>query len=503
MAILIRNARVLTFDDARRELVCADVLVQGCTIVAVGPDLEPPASEDIQVIDGAGKLVMPGLINAHLHSPGNFLKGSMDDLPLELFMLYEIPPMGDTPLSARLYYLRAMLGAMEMLRLGITSVHDDAFFNPLPLPECIDAIMGAYRDAGMRATVAIDQPNLVEYEKFPFLADILPEAMKQAMRRAPIQGGDELIALYRQFIAKWHGAEDGRLNCSLSCSAPQRVTERYLQDLTALSAERDLPFNIHILETKLQRVLGQVKHGKSLIRHVHDLGCLDERKFVIHAIWVDDADIALMADAGCSVGHNPISNLKIGSGVMPFRALSDAGIPIAIGTDEASVDDSANIWQAAKTLGLIQKVTTPDWTRWPKATEILDCVVRGGAQAMRLDKKIGQIAPGFEADLIMLDLDSIAFTPLNDLKRQLVFCENGSSVIMTMVAGRIVMQDGKLLTVDEAALKAEIREAMRDYDETFARIDAHAQTLLPFYRQMYERAVAQDVGMTRWANDAE
>ena len=166
-------------------------------------------------------------------------------------------------------------------------------------------------------------------------------------------------------------------------------------------------------------MLGQVKHGKSLIRHVHDLGCLDARKFVIHAIWVDPADIALLSPtAGCSVGHNPISNLKIGSGVMPFRALRDAGIPIAIGTDEASVDDSANIWQAAKTLGLVQKVTTPDWTRWPKAAEILDCVVLGGARAMRLDRKIGQLAPGFEADLIMLDLDSIAFTPLNDLKRQ-------------------------------------------------------------------------------------
>jgi len=502
MAILIRNARMLTFDDARRELACADVLVQGRKIVAVGPDLDISEFEDITVIDGAGKLVMPGLINAHLHSPGNFLKGAMDDLPLEIFMLFEVPPMGDTPLSARLYYLRAMLGAMEMLKLGITSVHDDAFFNPDPLPECIDAIMDAYRDSGIRATVAIDQPNLVEYEKFPFLADILPEEMKQAMRRAPIQGGDELIALYRDFIAGWHGADDGRLLCSVSCSAPQRVTERYLQDLTELSGQHDLPFNIHILETKLQRVLGREKFGKSLIRHVHDLGCLDARKFVIHAIWVDETDIALMADARCSVGHNPISNLKIGSGVMPFRALRDAGIPIAIGTDEASVDDSANIWQAAKTLGLVQKVTTPDWTRWPKAAEILDCVIRGGAHAMRLDRKIGQIAPGFEADLIVLDLDSIAFTPLNDLKRQLVFCENGSSVVMTMVAGRIVMRDGKLLTVDEAALKAEIRDAMRDYQATFSRIDAHAQTLLPYYREMYERAVAQNVGMTRWLGDA-
>jgi 5-methylthioadenosine/S-adenosylhomocysteine deaminase len=507
MATLIRNARVLTFDEARHEFARADVLSIGRKIVAVGPDLGisdfmAGISENVEVIDGAGKLVMPGLINAHLHSPANFLKGALEDFPLEIFMLYEVPPMGDTPLSARLYYLRAVLGAMEMLKLGITSVHDDAFFNPTPLTDTVDAIMAAYRDVGIRARVAIDQPNVVEYEKFPFLADILPEEIKRSMRAAPIQSGEELIAFYRDFLARWHGAEDGRLLCSVSCSAPQRVTESYLQDLTQLSAEHDLPFNIHILETRLQRVLGQEKYGKSLVRYVHDLGCLDSRKLVIHAIWVDDADITLMARAQCSVAHNPICNLKIGSGVMRFRALRDAGINVSIGTDEAPLDDNANIWQAAKTVGLVQKLATPDWTRWPKAAEILDCVILGGARSMLLDRMIGKIVPGFEADLILVDLDTIAFTPLNDLKRQLAFCENGSSVVLTMVAGRIVVRDGKLLTVDEAALKAEIREAMRDYQTTFARIDAHARTLLPYYTEMYERAVAQDIGMSRWLNDA-
>ncbi len=507
MATLIRNARVLTFDESRREHPRADVLTNGRTIAAVGPDLRiadfiNPMVENVEVIDGTGKLVMPGLVNAHLHSPANFLKGALEDSPLEIFMLYEVPPMGDTPVSARLYYLRAMLGAMEMLKLGVTCVHDDAFFNPTPLPESIDSIMAAYRDAGIRARVSICQSNVVEYEKFPFLADILPEEIKRTIRAAPVQTGEELMALYRDFISRWHGSEDGRLLGSASCSAPQRVTERYLQDLTQLSVKHDLPFNIHILETRLQRVLGQEKHGKSLIRYVHEIGCLDARKLVIHAIWVDDADIALMAEAKCSIAHNPICNLKLGSGVMRFRALRDAGINIAIGTDEAPCDDTTNVWQTAKTLGLVQKITTPDWTRWPKADEILDCVILGGARSMLLDRQIGQIAPGFEADLILVDLDTIAFTPLNDLKRQLVFCENGSSVVMTMVAGRIVMRDGKLLTVDESALKAEIREAMRDYQSTFARIDVHARTLLPYYREMLERAQAQDVGMSRWLNDA-
>jgi 5-methylthioadenosine/S-adenosylhomocysteine deaminase len=507
MATLIRNTRVLTFDEARHEYPRADILSIGKKIHAVGPDLRVSdfmngSQENLEVIDGAGKLAMPGLINAHLHSPASFLKGALEDFPLEIFMLYEVPPMGDTPLSPRLYYLRAMLGAMEMLKLGVTSVHDDAFFNPTPLPDSVDAVMAAYRDAGIRASVAIDQPNVVEYEKFPFLADILPEDIKQAMRAAPNQDGDELIAVYRDFIARWHGAENGRLLCSVSCSAPQRVTKRYLQDLTELSKQHNLPFNIHILETRLQRVLGQEKYGKSLVRYVHDLGCLDSRKLVIHAVWVDDADIALMAQARCSVAHNPICNLKLGSGVMRFRALRDAGVNIAIGTDEAPVDDTTNVWHAAKTLGLVQKITTPDWTRWPNAGEILDCVILDGARSMLLEGQIGQVKSGFEADLILLDLDTIAFTPLNDLKRQLVFCENGSSVVLTMVAGRIVARNNKLQTVDESALKAEIREAMREYSKTFAQIENHARRLLPYYREMYERALAQDVGLTRWVSDA-
>jgi 5-methylthioadenosine/S-adenosylhomocysteine deaminase len=503
MPILIRRARVLTFDENGNDFPQADVLVDGTKIVAVGPDLEVEPSPDLEIIDGAGKLVMPGLINAHLHSPANFLKGALDDYPLEIFMLYEVPPMGDTPSSARVYYLRSILGAVEMLKLGITAVHDDAFFNPTPQPELIDAVMGAYRDAGIRATVAVNEPNIVEYEKFPFLADLLPEDVKQRMRQAPLHSGAELLAIYDDFLARWHGAEHGRLMCSVSCSAPQRVTREYLQQLTDLSRTRDLPFNIHILETRLQRVLGQEKYGKSLVRYVADLGCLDERKLVIHSVWVDDHDIALMAQSGCTIAHNPISNLKIGSGVMPFRTLRNAGIPIAIGTDEATVDDTANVWTAAKAVGLAQKVMTPYWEHWPKAGEILDCVFAGGARSMNLSGKIGRVAPGCEADLILVDLDTIAFTPMNDIKRQLVYCENGSSVRTTMVAGRIVMRDGKLLTVDEAALRAEIREAMREHGATLERIHAHAEKLLPYYRQMYEQSLAKDVGMSRWVQPSD
>ena len=401
MSVLFRNARVLTMDPAAREIARTDVLVEGPLIAAMGPDLVPP-DQDTRIIDATGHLLMPGLINGHLHSPGNLMKGAVVDQPLELFMLYEVPPLMTVPESARLYYLRTLLGAVEMLKIGVTAVHDDAFFIPVPTRETVAAVMTAYSNAGMRATVTLDQPNVVEYEKYPFLEDILPPHVRAAMRRAPLQSDAELLTAYRNFIADWNGAAGGRLRCAVSCSAPQRVTPTYLEALTDLARQHDLPFDIHILETRLQRVLGQVKYGgRSLIRYVHDLGCLDERKMVIHAVWIDQDDIALMANAGCTIAHNPISNLKIGSGVMPFRPLREAGIPICLGSDEASTDDTLNMWNVAKTAGLIHKITDPDWRRWPTAPEILDCLITGGARSLRLSDRIGRIAPGYEADLIL------------------------------------------------------------------------------------------------------
>jgi 5-methylthioadenosine/S-adenosylhomocysteine deaminase len=496
VAVLFRSASVLTMDPAGTIFSGTDVLVEDGCIAAVGKNL--PVPPHARVIDASHHVLVPGLINGHVHSPANFLKGALDDAPLEMFMLYEVPPLAAAPESPALCRLRTLLGAAEMLKLGITSVHDDAFFNPVPTPETIDAVMQAYADCGIRANVSLDQPNVVEFDKYPFLKEILPDNMRRHMENAPRQSDSELLALYRDFIGRWHNQADGRLRCSVSCSAPQRVTIPYFEALTALSAEHDLPFIIHILETRLQRVLGQEKYGKSLVRYVDDLGLLDARKLVVHAIWIDEGDIALLAKSGCTVAHNPISNLKLGSGVMPWRALRDAGVPICLGSDEAAVDDTANMWGVAKAAGLIHKISDPDWDRWPRAGEVLDDLFLGGARGMGLAGKIGRIEPGYAADLVLVDLDTIAFTPLNDIRRQLLFCETGSSVTLTMVDGRILYEDGRLTTIDEAQLRAEIREAMIEYSATLAETRRQADRLAPFYREMYRQTLLRPVGMNRW-----
>jgi cytosine/adenosine deaminase-related metal-dependent hydrolase len=317
------------------------------------------------------------------------------------------------------------------------------------------------------------------------------------MDAAPRQSSAELLALYAHLIQCWHGAAGGRLAAAVSCSAPQRVTDDYFRGLSALSREHDLPFNVHILETRLQRVLGEHRYGHSPVRHVHDLGLLDERMLVIHAIWIDAHDIELLARSGCSVAHNPVCNLRLGSGVMPWRALREAGVPLCLGTDEMNTDDTTNLWLVAKTAALLSTLVDADNRRWPPAAQFLHAATRGGARAIRRADDLGQLKVGAAADVILLDLDTHAFTPLNDLTRQLVYCEDGSSVRTTIVHGEVVFDAGRVTTVDERALRAEARALMAGCRKQLADAGRHAETLEPVYRAMLERAAQVAVGPQR------
>jgi len=518
---IIRNARVLTMDAADTEHPSATVHIENDVITAVVPDAggigvattaerslaarpstsgaPTPATREI---DATGHLLMPGLVNAHFHSSVNDLKGSLDSLPLEIFMLYESPSHGAAA-EPRAAYVRTMLGALEMLKSGVTAVLDDAFFVPAPSPELIDAVMQAYADCGIRAVLALDQPNVPELDKLPYLRDLLPPPLRARAAAAPPMDAAGLLACYQHLIERWHDKDNGRLRAAVSCSAPQRVTREYFRALDDLSRQYGLPFYVHILETKLQRVLGEeCFDGRSLVRYVHDEGFLSERLNIIHGVWLDESDMELIARAGCVIAHNPISNLRLGSGIMPFQKLRSHGIALCLGTDEAIADDAVNMWSVAKLTGLIHNISAPDYQLWPQAADVLDCLIRGGSRAMRSPRPIGRVAVGDQADLVLIDLDTLAFTPLNDLRRQLVYCENGSSVRMTMVAGKIVYEQGSVVGIDEAALRRECREIAARQRSTNDAAGEVAREWLPYYREMYLRAARRDVGMWRWAGDA-
>jgi 5-methylthioadenosine/S-adenosylhomocysteine deaminase len=500
--IVIRNARVLTLDAADTEHDCASVVIEEGVIGAlhIGTAAPEAFGHADREIDAAGLLLMPGLVNGHFHSSANHLKGSLDSLPLELFMLYESPAEG-AEMTPRRVYVRTMLAAMEMLRSGTTSVLDDAFFVPVPTPATIDAVMQAYADSGIRAVLALDQPNVPELDKYPYLADLLPLQLREAASAPPAMDAGGLLTCYRHLIDRWHDTEGGRLRAAVSCSAPQRVTPEYFRSLDDLSRLHNLPFFIHILETKVQRMFGEERlGGRSLVRLVHELGLLSDRLNIIHGIWLDDRDLDLIAAAGSLIAHNPISNLRLGSGIMPFRAMRSRGIPLCLGTDEAITDDAVNLWSVMKLTGLIHNITHPDYQSWPTANEVLRCAISGGARSMRSPRPLGEVSPGHQADLVLIDLDTLPFTPLNDLRRQLVYCENGSSVRTTLVQGRIVFEDGRLTQVDEAAIRAEARELAAASNAPARGPGGHeASEWAPYYREMYLRAAGADAGMSRWA----
>ncbi|PZE28999.1 amidohydrolase family protein [Curtobacterium sp. MCBD17_028] len=487
-----------------------DLLVVEDTVRAIGPAVRQQAPADARVVAGGGHHVLvPGLVNAHFHSPANHLKGAFPSRPLETFMLYESPADPDLAPTPREAYLRTMLGALEMLRTGTTSVQDDAFLMPAPDPDVIDAVMQAYEDSGIRASVALDQPELADADKLPFLDDA-DDALAAALHAPAPAAAPELLAAYDHLFRRWHGAADGRLTAAVSISAPQRVSPEYFGALDDLSRTHDVPLFAHMLETRTQRALsapgsGQERFaGRSLVRYTADLGLLSDRVNVIHAVWVDEHDLDLIAAADAVVAHNPVSNLRLGSGVMPFRAMRDRGIRIALGVDEAICDDTVNTWGVVKQAGLIHNVAGLDADRWPLPAEVLDALWEGGAAAMRRDGwnaergRIGRVAEGAQADLALLDLHAPAFTPFNDLRGQLVYCESGGSVRMTVVAGRIVAEGGRVVSVDEAALLAEARELHAARRPALERTWAAADALYPAYDAVVRRAARTDVGMTRW-----
>ena len=347
MQLFIRNARILA-DTATCTLISGDILCENGQITAIGPDLTGHASPDAKLIDAGGKLAMPGLINAHFHSTSAFMRGAVQATPLEPYMLAE-GPLDDFSHSPRLYYLRAMLSAIDMLRQGVVALRDDVHFFGDPTMDNADGIFQAYRDSGIRASVGFGIPMTPERSKIPYLDDFLTDAQKDELDAIRWPTQSEILAFYDAIFDTWHGAGSGRLTAHTSCSTPHRVDAETLRALSALAQRNDVSFDTHLLETKTQAVHEMNRSGGSLVRYLHEQGVLNDHMVAIHSIWLDDQDLDLLAASGAVVAHNPVSNLKLGSGVMPMAGMIRRDIPLALGTDEAAVDEGQQPLDQRKT----------------------------------------------------------------------------------------------------------------------------------------------------------
>jgi guanine deaminase len=269
----------------------------------------------------------------------------------------------------------------------------------------------------------------------------------------------------RQAAADWPYDSD-RVRLGLAPTIPLHCSDDFLRGCAELSATLGLPMQTHLAESRAQAVVGQQRYGHSLVAHLAQLGLLSPRFSVAHAIWVSDADIEQLAAAGVTAIHNPLSNLRLGSGIAPLRRMLERGLAVGLGTDGANTSDTQNLFEAMRLAAGLSRVVDADEDRWVSGSEVLRMATTGSARALGLGgPPIGRLAPGYAADLVLLDLSQPVYVPLRDTTRQLVHGENGSAVDRVLVGGRLVVDQGRVLTVDEAALRQQAEAAA-------ARLDA-------------------------------
>jgi 5-methylthioadenosine/S-adenosylhomocysteine deaminase len=452
---LIQGGMLL--DLARRRLHRAELLLDRDRIAAVLP---PGGSgpDDAARIDAADRLLLPGLVNAHTHGHGHLGKGSGDAWNLELLLCHGPWLAGGRSHEDR--ELGCLLGGLDMIRGGVTACYDLLLEPPVPSLEGLQAAARGYARAGVRVTLAPMIADRSLYDAIPGLLDAFPPDLRrgaEAYRAAPVAA---TLAALRGIVAGWQGEPD-RARLALAPTIPLHCSDELILGCHALAQDHGLGLHMHLAESRVQALSGPQVYGASLTRHLASLGVLGPRFTAAHGVWLDAADIDLLADAGAGVAHNPGSNLRLGSGIAPARALLDRGVRLGIGTDGAQCSDHQNMFEAMRLAALASRVRSPDPARWVRSEEALAAATTGGAALLGFGATIGRLDPGCKADIVFLDLTDPTWIPVNDPVTQLVLAEGGQAVESVMIDGRFAYRHRRFPGIDLAALRdrAEARAA--------------------------------------------
>jgi 5-methylthioadenosine/S-adenosylhomocysteine deaminase len=499
--LLIRGGRVYEPDGDIDDPSVRDIVIEGSRIVSVtAPDEDRKLKERIarqgRVIEARGKLVIPGFVNSHYHSYDVLAKGLLEDMPFDVWALHSQPAYFGQRSKAELR-IRTLLGALECLRNGITTVQDMNSLVPQD-EETLDVILSAYAETGIRVVFSIAVRDVAALDITPFLPPDVPEGAMAIVRGASKDPREEIAFVERQI--KRLTSLPPNITWGLSPSGPQRSSRALLEGVSDLAQRYGLPIFTHVYETKAQAAKARViygEHGGSMIRYLADIGLLTPRTTIAHGVWLTRDEIAIMAEHGAGVAHNPISNLKLKSGVAPMHVAMQAGVRVALGCDNCSCGDCQSMFQAMKMFCLLAAVTDPNPTG-VRAADAIKAATLGGAQAMNLEGKIGALRAGMKADLVVIDLDDVAWQPLNSVARQLVFSEAGRGVETTIVDGEIVMFERRITTIDEAALREELASLMPAFRRDFAKVAEANQRVVPYLLAANDRLKSHDLGINRF-----
>ncbi len=436
---LFTNAIVLTMDGKLNQYDPGAVAVQGDSIIAVGPEAEITKQYTAdEIIDCGGKVLMPGLVNAHTHVPMTLLRGLADDLRLDVWLMGYMLPVEREFVSPEFVRLGTSLACAEQIRSGVTTFNDMYFFE--------DDIAQATADAGMRAVCG---QSVMKYPA--------PDAA----------AFEDSIAYAREFIKKWKGHP--LIVPAIAPHAPYSTTPEILRTCTDIAKEFDVPLHIHISETAFEVETMRNEQGMPVVPYVKKQGILEAKVIAAHCVHIDVGEIKTLQHANAGVSHNPSSNLKLASGFAPVQKMLENGLNVGIGTDGPASNNDLDMFEEVRLASFVAKASSNDPTVVPAVTALL-MATRMGAQALHIGHLTGSLEAGKRADMILVDTSPVHNSPRfrrdpQNAYAQLVFASKSTDVTDVMVNGKWLMRDHNLLTLDEQDLLRQARELAQRIDK--------------------------------------
>lgn len=423
MSILIHNCTAALMDEAGTVLPGAFVAVEGTQITYVGA--QRPQGSFEEEIDGEGGVLMPGFVNAHTHVPMTAMRGYGDGNNLQDWLHNYIFPV-EARWDDRAIRCCTDLGLAEMIASGVTCIADMYGHSP--------AIAQEVAAAGISANLSVGGVQ--------FTDDFNPDTHNDCR-------------VQRELTEQWHGYNDGQILVDASVHGEYTSHQQLWRWMAGYAREHGLGMHVHISETRSEHEECLARHGKTPIQVLNDYGVWDGRAIAAHCVWTTPEDWAIMAEKGISAIHNPMSNLKLGSGIAPVPAMKKAGVNVCLGTDGVSSNNCTDFFGDLKLAAILHNGAGCD----PLALLPIDALRMATANGGRaLGRKTGVIAEGYTADLILVDFSHLNLTPCHSVLSNLAYAAHGSDVRMNMARGRVIYKDGDFLTIDIQRVKREVAD---------------------------------------------
>ncbi len=417
MRTLIKGAAILTMRS--EEPFIGDILIEGDRIADIQPAISTEANK---VINGEGMAAMPGLINAHQHTPMSLLRAFSDDLKLMEWLDKKMLP-AEAQMTPEDIYWGAKLAMAEMIKSGTTAFADMYIH--------MNEIAAAVEETGMRASLT---RGLV------FLENDGGRRMTEAL----------------DLIQRWSGKAEGRITTMLGPHSPYTVPPRPFRELIALAEQENIPLHTHLAETKEEVVKIRETYNQTPAEYLFQLGMFEKAHVLLaHSVHLNRRDIGYLKGIRGGVSHNPVSNLKLGCGIAPVKDMIEQGITIGLGTDGAGSATTLDMFEEIRAASWLQKLDYGDPTKLP-AFDALSMATTGSAALLNIAHETGTLEAGKKADLILIDMKKPHLQPVHNLYSLLAYSANGADVDTTIINGKIVMQGRQLLTIDEEELMKQV-----------------------------------------------